>query len=381
MNFRISLTEAKKLSKTNYYTEEQNKIICQKIREIPIQDYAASRGFQITKKGSYYKIKGQKGVSDFSSVMIKPSTNRYRRFKNDRRWNSIIDFVMELDGCDEKNAIQTLLPLIDTYDLETAVLSKQKSDQKQGVEPISFDNLPERANTVSHAKAYLIKTRCINPDIVDDFIYSNSLYEDEKHNCVFVCYNRQGEPTFCNKRGTNTYAKEGFKWAHPGSDYAHGYYINNGSDTLIVTEAVIETMSVMSILQDSGKRINSYDYNALAGTGNWETVINILSEHPRYKNLVLACNNDNGGFEAMKHIRLAVSNEFPHIKIKHFLPKTENDWNDQLKIIRKNGISVADYLRLQPEELIKAFTVNPSNTLTENNNLIIKFAKIGGDLF
>lgn len=60
MTFRISLTEAKKLSKTNYYTKEQNKIICQRIREIPIQDYAASRGFQITKKDPITKSKDKK---------------------------------------------------------------------------------------------------------------------------------------------------------------------------------------------------------------------------------------------------------------------------------------------------------------------------------
>ena len=47
----------------------------------------------------------------------------------------------------------------------------------------------------------------------------------------------------------------------------------------------------------------------------------------------------------MKNIRNSISKNFPYIKVKDFLPKTERDWNDQLKFNRIHGISSIDYMR------------------------------------
>ena len=333
------------MNKRIHYSKKNNKAICQRIREsIPIQDYAASRGFQIIKKGSFYAIKGESKNADFSSVMIKPSTNRYCHYACDNHWHSIIDFVMELDNCDEKTAIESLLSLIDTDDLKKAEICKNTAPRKDEQADIELC-LPKRADTMKNVDDYLIKARCINRDIVDSFIYNGNLYQDKHNNCVFVSYDRQGNAKFCNKRSTNTASQKRFLQDVKGSDYEHCFFMNNGSDTLIVTESVIDSMSVMSIMQDCGKAINSYDYVALSGTGKWEAVLNILKENPNIKNVLLACDNDKWGFMAMDNIRNAISENFPDIKTKDFLPKTEHDWNDQLKFNRKNGISSIDYLK------------------------------------
>lgn len=357
----------------------QNAEICRRIRDsIPIQDYAASRGFKIAKKGNYYKIEGNKGQSDFSSVMIKPETNRYCRYAVDNRWHSIIDFVCELDNCTEAEAINTLKPYIETYDISRAEIGKariQKSNPKR--EKISMDNLPERADTLKHAKAYLLQTRHINKSIVDDFIYNGNLYEDSHRNCVFVNYNRAGEPTYCNKRGTNTFVKDGFKWEHPGNDYKHCFYIDNGADTLIVSEAVIDTMSVMSIMEDVGRNINNYNYVALGGTGKWEAVENILTERPTIQNVVLCCDNDESGFTAMDNIRRKATKNHPNVSFIDFLPKTENDWNAQLQMIRENNISSAQYLHLSPEDLLQKAVKQPIQELNREQSTILELTKGG----
>lgn len=342
------------MSKKNYYSKNQNSIICKQIREkIPIQDYAASRGFTIVKKGSFFGIEGKRGTSDFSSVMINPLTNRYCRYARENRWHSIIDFVMELDNCSEKDAINTLRPLIDTCNLILSAASRNtplKRDDNRHAELV----LPERADTIKNVYAYLTETRCINRDIVDNFIYNNNLYQDTHNNCVFVSYDRQGIAKFCNKRGTNSLKKNRFLQDVPGSDYKHCFFINNGSETLIVNEGVIDSMSIMSIMQDCDRVINSYDYVALSGTGKWEAVLNILSENPNLINLILACDTDAGGFEAMDNIKKSVSEKFPYVKIKDFLPKTEKDWNAQLKFNRKNSISTIRYLKYCSNELIES---------------------------
>lgn len=358
------------------YSEEQNKIICQRIRDnIPIQDYAASRGFEIVRKGSYYSIKGKSKNADFSSVMIKPSTNRYCRFATEHRWKSIIDFVQELDNCNVETAINKLRPLVDTDNLEKATLSRQHRPKR---ERNSEMKLPDRSDTTKNAYAYLTKTRYINPNIVDNFIWNNNLYQDAHNNCVFVSYDRQGNATFCNKRGTNTFSKNRFMWEHPDNDYDHCFFINNGSDTLIVNEGVIDSMSVMSIMQDCGRQLNSYDYVALGGSGKWEAVSNILKENPNIKHLILACDNDDAGFTAMENIKRTVENNFPNVRITHFLPKTEHDWNEQLQMIRENGISAVEYLKESPEMLISKSSCSEALHLYQSEqNTILELSKAG----
>lgn len=334
------------MKRKHYYSFEDNKTIYQRIRaNIPIQDYAASRGFQICKKGSYYQIIGEKGKSDFSSVMINSKTNRYARYAYSKEQKSIIDFVMELDGCDEQAAVIKLKPLIDTYDLSKTYTARPKKISKNA----EFV-LPTRADTIKNVYAYLTKTRCINKNIVDNFIWNNNLYQDERNNCVFVSYNRQGQAKFCNKRGSST--KSNFKQDVPGSDYEHCFFIDNGSDTLIVTESVIDCMSVMSIMEDRGKIINKYSYIALSGTGKWEAVGNILKENPCVNTVILSCDNDEGGFRAMDNIKNLINSDYPSVNYEYFLPKTENDWNEQLKFNHQHKLSTKDYLRMKTDEIL-----------------------------
>ena len=350
------------MKRKQYYSFEDNKTIYQRIRDnIPIQDYAASRGFQICKKGSYYQIIGEKGKSDFSSVMINSKTNRYARYAYSREKKSIIDFVMELDGCDEKVAIKKLRPLIDTYDLAQTRISKpSKTHEKKELV------LPQRADTIKNVYAYLFKTRCINKNIIDNFIWNNNLYQDERNNCVFVSYNRQGQAKFCNKRGSNT--ESDFKQDMPGSDYEHGFFIDNGSSTLIVTEAVIDCMSVMSIMEDRGKKINEYNYVSLSGNCKWEAVGNILKENPFINMVILSCDNDEKGFMAMDNIKKLITAEYPTVKYEYFLPKTEKDWNEQLKFNRCHKLSTKDYLKMKTDEILAYGdnAVQSSNIITFN---------------
>ncbi len=369
------------MEKTKYFYSEAeqkriNKIICQRIRDnIPIQDYAASRGFQLERKGKYFKIVGEKNNSDFSSVMINSETNRYKHYSIDRKPRSIIDFVMELDGCDQATAINTLKSLIDTYDLETAEVIEKSHKPKREIQNTELI-LPERADTSKNVYAYLTKTRCINKNIVDHFIYNGNLYQDEHNNCVFVRYNRQGKPTFCSKHGTNTYRD--FKWEDPNSDYIHCFFIDNGADTLIVNEAIIDTMSIMSIIEDCGRQINDFSYVNLSGAPKWEAVNNILAENPLIKNVVLACDNDNGGFTAMDNIRKSISEHFPNVKTTDFLPKTENDWNEQLQFIREHGISASIYLKSSPKQLMSLAQGKGQTLHVLEHNNILEFENVGG---
>lgn len=328
------------MSERKFYSQAEKKIIYQRIRdEIPIQDYAASRGFQLIKKGIYFQIAGQKGVDDFSSVMINTRTNRYARYSRDKKQKSIIDFVMELDNCDEKTAISKLFPLIDTYDLAQSKIYKPKKEhiQKELI-------LPNRTDTTKNVYAYLYKTRFINKDVIDYFLWNGWLYQENKYNnCVFVNFDRQDNPRFCCKRGSTKHSK--FKQDVPGSSYKYCFFIDHGADTLIVNEGIIDTMSVMSIMLDKGKKINSFSYVSLSGVAKWEAVGNILQDNPCITKVILACDNDEGGFNAMENIKNDIALHHPQISVHYLLPDNQNDWNSQLKYIRQNNITVDQYFK------------------------------------
>lgn len=89
------------------------------------------------------------------------------------------------------------------------------------------------------------------------------LYPTIKTNSLFLLANR----------GTNT--EKRFVADVENSDYEHGFYINNGSEKLIVTESVIDAMSIMSILKAKGIDYKSYDYLPLAGAAKFESLMNL----------------------------------------------------------------------------------------------------------
>lgn len=64
--------------------------------------------------------------------------------------------------------------------------------------------------------AYLTKTRCIAPEIVNELMHKKYLYEDVMHNCVFVGYGTNKLPAYATVRGTLTDVQ--YRKDSPGSD-------------------------------------------------------------------------------------------------------------------------------------------------------------------
>ena len=55
--------------------------------------------------------------------------------------------------------------------------------------------------------AYLVNTRAIYPEVVQDFVNRKMLYQDIRKNCVFVSYDREitDKPVYDYLRSSNTY--------------------------------------------------------------------------------------------------------------------------------------------------------------------------------
>ena len=265
-------------------------------REVNILDYAGMHGIELQRVGRYYTLKGH------DSVMIDPDKNCFWRNSGigQTTTGSVIDFANAfVHNEDLHESLKELTGLVSgIYEVTNTVPSvHQKTRQtRKSLE----ENLPERAKNMHRAYAYLTQTRFIEPDVVQDFVNRKMLYQDVKGNCVFVAYDETQKPVFASFRGTLSERK--FLGDVSGSDYRKGFYIDNKSDKLIVTESVIDAMSVMSILYGQGVDYKQYDYLPLNSADKHATLLAHLADSPK-EEVFLAFDHDLAGVKNMQLLK------------------------------------------------------------------------------
>lgn len=294
--------------------------------QIRIVDYAQQHGYHVVAKGNYYTLK------EHDSVIIDPEKNCFWR-NSGRGTNpqgSVIDFAMNfVHSGDLEASLEELSQQVGGTSYPVRREREHPATAKT-VEKVSLkDHLPGRNRDMRRAYAYLTKTRWIDPDVVQDFVDRKMLYQDVRGNCVFLAYGADGEPNFATFRGTLSERK--FLGDIKGSDYTHDFYISNGADKLIVTESVIDAMSVMSILKGQNHDFQGYDYLVQAGTKKYDAVLTQLQEHPQVNEVLLAMDHDIAGVKGMQKVQELIG-EFPEErKVSIHVPDPQyKDWNEVL---------------------------------------------------
>lgn len=300
------------------YSKEDNARIVAQIKELPIQDYAQHLGFTVQQVGTYYTLK------EHDSVRIDPSKNRFVRNSTGAK-GSVIDFSMEFERLDKQSAISKLAGYIGAdRTLPSAQVTQIKPSTKVKADKLT---LPQRADNMRNIFAYLINTRKIDPQIVSQWVHDKNLYQDTHKNCVFVTYDKNGNPEFASQRGTNTHKP--FKADIEGSNYDTCHFINNNASKLVVCEAMIDLMSVQTILQAKGRDLKGYNYLSLNGSTKTHAVLNALKNSPT-DTVILATDNDNAGKMARIELQQLISEYDKNIKTIEFVPQNEKDWNAEL---------------------------------------------------
>lgn len=170
---------------------------------------------------------------------------------------------------------------------------------------------------------YYLYERGINLNIIDYFIDHDYLYQEAvHHNLVFVSY-KGSQPVFISKRGSvinNRYMRE-----QAGNDYNHCFYISHKSSLLIVTESIIDMMSLMTLTNNFTK----YDYLSLNSVSHYRALFYHL-EHQPIERVLLRLDNDQAGRGAVHTIVDILNENYPYIKIDVAYPYRHKDWNDYL---------------------------------------------------
>lgn len=330
--------------------------------QIRILDYAQQHGYHVVAKGNYYTLK------EHDSVIIDPEKNCFWR-NSGRGTNprgSVIDFAMNfVHSGDLEASLDELSQQIEGMSYPVGQIREHPATVKPVGQVSLKDNLPERNRDMRRAYAYLTKTRWIDPDVVQEFVDRKMLYQDVRGNCVFLAYGADGEPNFATFRGTLSERK--FLGDIKGSDYTHDFYVNNGAEKLIVTESVIDAMSVMSILKGQGVEFQKYDYLVQAGTQKYDAVLTQLEEHPKVNEVLLAMDHDIAGVKGMQKVKELVW-EFPEErKVSIHVPDPQyKDWNEvlstamrkmqpleQISFLREGELPEIHYCAVQSTEQIE----------------------------
>ena len=286
----------------------------EEIKKISITEYARQMGFTPVKIGSYYTLK------EHDSVRIDPRKNIFFRNSTGDR-GTVIDFVMAFKGVSCGEAIKLLCDEIEL----PKVYKEQNSVPQKKKELI----LPAKARNMKNVFAYLVKTRCINQKIVQEMVDRDMLYQDERNNCVFVSRNENGKSVFATVRGTNTDKK----WVGDVSrcDYSHSFFIDNCSRNLIVTESVIDAISMMDIKEQKGENHQEYNYLSVSGLGKSREALGYHLGKNVYDIVFLAFDNDDKGREIAKEMKKYIESINQDISVSMLIPEAAKDWNEELQ--------------------------------------------------
>ncbi len=319
-------TSLQKSNRRIHQEQEETKQIIEKIKQqVKLTDYAEMLGFTLVKKGKYYSTK------EHDSLMIDPEKQKF--------WHNslgisgdIIDFVQHFENIDKHTALEKLTALAGISNAHSAHVIPQLKNQQNQTVPQKIEQelvLPERDNHTKNVYAYLTQTRKLDHDIVTDLILSNHLYQDTHKNCVFVSYNTDNDPVFANQRGTNT--KNKFIADIAGSNYDECFYLNNQSNRLIITESVIDALSVATIIKKEQVNYQNYNYLALSGTNKIQSIFHHLKNEPNIDTVVLALDNDKAGHIAFEKINKELNEMGWNGTVVNYTPKIEKDWNEELQ--------------------------------------------------
>lgn len=276
------------------YSEEQ----VERANSISIEQLAKQRGYKVIRKGNEMRI------ADMGGLIIDTRKNKWYQFST-RTGGGPIQFLMELENMSWKYAVETLLNEEGEVNMVYVPSGNMKEEKKEF-------KLPDKNDTYRHLFAYLVKTRRIHPNVVQEFVEKKLIYENKQRSCVFVGYDSEGEPRYASIRGTFTLeGNEAFKGEASGSDKRFGFSRVGKGDTLFVAEAPIDILSYVSIHKYHGLEhmIKNEHLLSLGCTAD-NALEQYLLEHPEIKIIKLGLDNDKAGNAGCRKIYEKYSSQY-----------------------------------------------------------------------
>lgn len=242
---------------------------------------------------------------------------------------SALDYLIKVRG-------MTLPEAVLQIDGQAAIAPPVRSKAEEPVKPRKL-NLPEKNGNNDRVIAYLTE-RGIYITLIDYCIQTGRLYESrQRHNAVFVGFDRQGVPRYATSRGTGD---KRFWGEADGSNKNYSFSIpaRQESCKLHLFESAIDLLSYGTLELLSGRDWRGDNCLSLAGIykpkKNVEestppaALMQYLKDFPQINEIALYLDNDTAGRQAAKTLQSILP---PTYTISDEPPKRGKDINDYLK--------------------------------------------------
>ena len=278
-----------------YFTEEQKE----RANSIDLVDFLQRQGEKMLPSGR------DKRLSSDHSITVRGNSWYDHAIE---KGGLAIDFVKYFYGKTYPDAVSMLL------------------DGEQGI-PYS--------QSMRRTFAYLLKVRCLDRQIVTDFVRADLLYESledsqdkmrQYHNAIFVGRDKEGVARHAHKKGIYTYGPS-FRGNLTSSDPKYSFHWVGTSDTLYVFEAPIDLLSYVSLHKEGWKQ---HSYVVLCCVGS-KPVFQLLQDFPNMKKIRLCLDHDIPGMKAAERIKKQLL-EMGYGDTETDLSQYK-DWNEDLKAL------------------------------------------------
>lgn len=250
---------------------------------------ARELGYTPTRCGSHYSLKEMDSL-----IIYNDATWKRWSGKGNRTGGSQIDFLLEFGNVSSVPEAINYLLRFQGQSPERVAAAGRHNDRDRKTSASEFV-LPEKNDNYRRLYAYLIKTRKLSPEVVNDFVHRGLIYESkEHHNLVFCGMDKQGTVRYAGMRGTSNLQGKAFKCDVPGNDKNYGVSIvNRSSSELKVFEGVIDCMSYIDFYKDHTSNM------LILGMVADNPLQQFLKDYDHISSITFCLDNDEAGQKAM----------------------------------------------------------------------------------
>jgi hypothetical protein len=295
-------------------------------READIMDFLErTEGFSFKKQGNSYQC------IEHDSLVI--NADRKRWFWNSQKTggNNALDWCGKIKNMTFADSMKLIVGNGDVV-IKTAP-KVAPPPQKE-----SIFSLPRAAADNRRVYAYLTKTRGISPNIVNQMLKENKLYQDERGNCVFVGHDSENKARYAGIRGTLSDVT--YRGEVSGSDKRYSFRMESQSKKpqtqakLFVFESPIEAMSHATIInREMENDLCHTVHNRLSLGGTSEVaLVEYLKNNPNTQEIHFCLNNDEAGRTATNALMDKFSAQ--GFTVLDESPKQYGDFNEHLVAMR-----------------------------------------------
>lgn len=298
-----------------FYSKDQ----IEKAREASLLDYLQQNGYRLMKSG-----RDEYRLEEHDSLVI--SNNKWNWFSRDMGGNTL-DFLVKYEGKDFMEAVGILTggKILESREGSSKYIRPYIRENSQA--PPNGIKLPEKNKDFRRLFAYLIKTRCLDKNIVANIVKEKLIYESkDTHNVVFLGKDKEGNIKHAAMRGT--LSDKSYKGDCTGSNKRYCFNLSGRSDTLFVFESAIDLLSHATITKMK-KGDYREDHRISSGGVSSIALFQYLEDTPDIKNVVLCLDNDAAGEKAK--IRIAKELLEKGYEVSEDYPPLGKDWNEFLK--------------------------------------------------